>query len=211
MVQKCPGQDGRNWSPEDVSEKKCPQCDYEIEFFNFDLIRSCPNCGHRVINPNFNLKCAEWCPAAELCVGENSSLYREVQTIREQMAKKIETLYKDSDRLEHIKKVTEHASEISQQKQLPPLTAIISAQLHELGAEDCNLNKLNLTDLPADREYKKGPDIARALIESLDIPTNFREEIINNIIALDKKELPNKSFAVLQEAHNRARTKKTLS
>ena len=67
---KCPGQDSRNWTPEDVFDVKCSSCGGDVEFFKTDVSRRCPECGHRVINPDLDLACAEWCPHAELCLGQ---------------------------------------------------------------------------------------------------------------------------------------------
>ena len=33
---KCPGQDSRYWSGEDVFETKCPHCGHSVEFFKDD-------------------------------------------------------------------------------------------------------------------------------------------------------------------------------
>ncbi len=207
MIQKCPGQDGRNWSPEDVSEKECPVCEYNIEFFKFDLMRSCPNCGEDVINPSFNLECAEWCEHAAMCIGQGSTLYKEVQTIRDRMGEKIEEIYRNQpDKVAHIKEVVKMADRIGSREQYSPLNIILSAMLHELGSRSCQPEELNYREILAEQEYNPEDiehcwQIAAALLQDLDLPERYQEEIINNIRALGVKELPNPSFLVLQDAH----------
>ena len=65
---KCPGQDNRNWKPEDVFEVPCPACGASIEFFKIDTSRRCHRCGYRFKNPRLDLGCAQWCPAARECL-----------------------------------------------------------------------------------------------------------------------------------------------
>ncbi len=64
---KCPGQDSRNWRPEDIAEAPCPVCGEEIEFFKIDRALPCPNCGTFVLNPQLDPDCREWCAYAEAC------------------------------------------------------------------------------------------------------------------------------------------------
>ncbi len=66
---KCPGQDMRYWTADDVSEEKCPQCGEMIEFFKTDIRLRCRNCKTRVANPQFDMGCAQWCAHAEMCLG----------------------------------------------------------------------------------------------------------------------------------------------
>ena len=66
---KCPGQDMRYWTAEDVNETACPECGEMIEFFKTDIRLRCRNCKTRVANPKFNLGCAQWCAYAEQCLG----------------------------------------------------------------------------------------------------------------------------------------------
>ncbi len=66
---KCPGQDMRYWTAEDVHEEKCPGCGEAIEFFKTDIRLRCRNCKTRVANPRFDMGCAQWCAHAEMCLG----------------------------------------------------------------------------------------------------------------------------------------------
>ena len=66
---KCPGQDTRNWRPEDIFDWPCPACGKPIEFFKDDTARRCGQCGHRFANPKMDFGCASYCPHAEQCLG----------------------------------------------------------------------------------------------------------------------------------------------
>ncbi len=70
---KCPGQDTRFWSPDDICEFPCKSCGAVVEFFKDDVTRHCPGCGRRIVNPRVQLGCAEWCEHAEECLGTTSS------------------------------------------------------------------------------------------------------------------------------------------
>jgi hypothetical protein len=67
---KCPGQSGSSWKPEDVFEMECSECGSPVEFFKDDVWRECSQCHHAVKNPRVNLGCAQWCVAAEQCLGD---------------------------------------------------------------------------------------------------------------------------------------------
>jgi len=66
---KCPGQDMRYWTADDVHEEKCPRCGELIEFFKTDIRLRCRKCKTKVANPRFNMGCAHWCAYAEQCLG----------------------------------------------------------------------------------------------------------------------------------------------
>lgn len=70
---KCPGQEKRYWTADDVYEVSCPSCNAEVEFFKTDLTRRCPNCGRKFRNPHLNLECAEWCAYGRYCLGALAS------------------------------------------------------------------------------------------------------------------------------------------
>ena len=69
---RCPGQDKRTWGPEAIFETECRECGAMVEFFKDEPKRKCPECGTRVFNPEMDLGCAEWCPAAEECLKGNA-------------------------------------------------------------------------------------------------------------------------------------------
>lgn len=66
-MSKCPGQDTRYWTPDDVFDVPCPACRHPVEFFKNDAVRKCEKCGHRFPNPRLDLGCAAWCAYASQC------------------------------------------------------------------------------------------------------------------------------------------------
>jgi endogenous inhibitor of DNA gyrase (YacG/DUF329 family) len=66
---RCPGQDSRYWTPEDIFEVPCPGCGHQIEFFKDDPALACRRCGHEVANPRIDPGCANWCDLAPECLG----------------------------------------------------------------------------------------------------------------------------------------------
>lgn len=64
-----------------VDELECPECGYKVEFFPTDSSRDCPECGTRIKKSRDRLRddlaCADWCPAAEECLGPDFSRVKE--------------------------------------------------------------------------------------------------------------------------------------
>ncbi len=133
---KCPGQDTRYWTAEDIHEQPCPHCGEMIEFWKTDIRVRCPNCKQKAVNPRFNLGCAEWCAYAEQCLGAvargqvprslrhvlDSELSRlahglplQIKAIKEQMAR------------------AEEKCRAAQSDPLPVLGAIVIRELQKLG------------------------------------------------------------------------------
>jgi len=90
MLPGCPGQDRRHWGPDDVFEIPCPGCGYSVEFFKIDISRRCPACGRQMLNPRFDLGCAQWCAYAEQCLGELATTYqRQPETVRYRLEREL--------------------------------------------------------------------------------------------------------------------------
>ena len=68
---RCPGQDQRYWTPDDIFDVCCPYCDYEIEFWKDEPYRLCRSCQKEVRNPRIDLGCAKWCKFADQCLGRS--------------------------------------------------------------------------------------------------------------------------------------------
>ncbi len=83
LSSKCPGQDTRYWSPEDIREEECPHCGGTMEFWKTDVKLRCQHCGNKVTNPNFDLGCAQWCSFAEYCLGDVAKGYRQPETVKD--------------------------------------------------------------------------------------------------------------------------------
>jgi hypothetical protein len=65
---RCPGQDMRNWKPEDIFTVACPHCHAEIEFWKDEPVRVCAACRKEVRNPKVDQGCAEWCKHGPECL-----------------------------------------------------------------------------------------------------------------------------------------------
>lgn len=103
---KCPGQDTRNWGPEDIYDLECPSCHKPVEFFKTDVIRECPNCKEPVVNEKMDISCAEWCPAAPTCIGLEYPLKKyENEDKRKEDLKKLLTIVSDEKLKDLIKKL----------------------------------------------------------------------------------------------------------
>jgi len=70
MISKCPGQDSRNITSQQI---KCPKCGYEVEIFSDEAKAVCPHCKNWVFTAK-RPSCADWCKAAGECLGLNKML-----------------------------------------------------------------------------------------------------------------------------------------
>ncbi len=68
---RCPGQDMRYWTPDDILYVACPYCDRESEFWKDEPFRLCRSCQKEVRNPRIDLGCAKWCKFADQCLGKS--------------------------------------------------------------------------------------------------------------------------------------------
>jgi len=66
MIYKCPGQDTRNRSIENVI---CLACGYIAEIFSDEIKVKCPECGNLIRRERLP-SCADYCKAARECIGE---------------------------------------------------------------------------------------------------------------------------------------------
>ncbi len=83
---RCPGQNTQFWGAEDIFEVTCPSCGQAVEFFKDDAKRTCKKCGKRLFNPRMNFGCANWCPMAKECLGQEK--YEGLREIAEAEAKR---------------------------------------------------------------------------------------------------------------------------
>jgi len=77
-MDRCPGQDGRNLSTENI---KCPKCGYEIEIFSDEQKVRCPTCKFTVYKDLKEDSCVFWCQYADKCIG--SEKMKEIHKARE--------------------------------------------------------------------------------------------------------------------------------
>jgi len=84
-INKCPGQDLSQKKIEDVvCNLPCPFCGMEVEFFFDDRARKCPSCRTSVSKSDIQILkdfgCADWCNAAEKCIG--TELYQKLRAAK---------------------------------------------------------------------------------------------------------------------------------
>jgi hypothetical protein len=85
VFKKCPGQDlGQKKIEEVVCNLPCPFCGRDVEFFFDDRARKCSSCGTMVSKSDIQILkdfgCADWCDAAEKCIG--TELYKKLRAAK---------------------------------------------------------------------------------------------------------------------------------
>ncbi|MCK5843524.1 MAG: hypothetical protein KAG97_02380 [Victivallales bacterium] len=132
---RCPGQDQRYWTAEDIFDVRCPSCGNEIEFWKDEPMRFCSSCKKEVRNPRIDLGCAEWCKHAEECLGKAPGAAPASPLIEVLKAK----LADIPDVTPEILNKAEHASLIAEKKELArdeivltKATTLISSVLSDL-------------------------------------------------------------------------------
>ena len=166
------------WKPGDIYEIECPQCNHPVEFFKDDIRRKCKNCGHRFINPKFDLGCAKWCQYAEQCVGLQGK-----EDMKKNLIEKIRDYFKnDRMKIDHSLKVTEFAEKILESEQGNPRVVIGAALLHITGNNDA---EKKYEDMHSAFHTNEVSFIARQILEDLD----WEGEIIEQICTLLQNHL----------------------
>ncbi len=124
---KCPGQDMRYWTADDVHEDNCPECGELIEFFKTDIRLRCPNCKTRVANPRFDMGCAQWCAYAEQCLGPGARGLK-AKSLRSILEEELDRLAKGIPaKADQVKAAIARAEDKCRQEQVDmlPVTASI--------------------------------------------------------------------------------------
>ncbi len=133
---KCPGQDMRYWTADDVYEEECPQCGELIEFFKTDIRLRCRNCKTRVANPRFNMGCAQWCAYAEQCLGPGAKGLKS-KSLRLVLEDELDKLGKGMpDQVRKVKALIDEAEEKCQKEQIDMLPVIASVVIIFLKKSD---------------------------------------------------------------------------
>ncbi len=194
FAQKCPGQDMRYWTAEDVYEEKCPECGESIEFFKTDIRLRCPNCKTRVANPRFDMGCAQWCSYAEQCLGSGA---KGLKTKSIRLALEDELISKANcfpEVVDQVKAVFERAEEICAKEKidLPPIIANVLALI---------LLRLELIDSPVDYLKSTGSNLAMPpmvasetvhlaeMIKENDLTSKAAQTVINLLDEIKAKQL----------------------
>lgn len=201
---RCPGQDPMFWKPGDVFEIPCPKCGFGVEFFKYDVKRRC-RCGHEMVNPKMNFGCAEWCPYGDNCI---ESLPEEVKAktkeeknkrLRERIAQEMAKYFAaDKKRINHALKVARYAEEILKIEGGHPLVVLGAAYLHDIGIKRAE-EKYGSSE--AQYQEQEGPEVAREILNKLNVPRAIIEEICD-IIAHHHhpKSKESLNFQILYEA-----------
>ncbi len=201
---RCPGQDPMFWKPDDVFEIACPKCGYHVEFFKFDAKRKC-RCGHVIVNPKIDFGCAEWCPYGDSCI---EGLPEEVKAktkdeknnrLRERIASEMKKYFgEDTKRVNHAFKVAQYAEEMLKIEGGHPLVVLGAAYLHDIGIRRAEEKKGTASE---EDQEKMGPDIAREILNQL----NVQWTIVNEICDIighhhHPRERETRKFQILYEA-----------
>jgi HD superfamily phosphohydrolase YqeK len=179
---KCPGQDSRYWSGEDVFEADCPKCGHSVEFFKDDSQQKCRKCGHRMLNPKMDFGCASYCPHAEQCLGSMPPelLATQGDLFKDRVAIAMRKYFgDDARRIQHALDVTEHAEVIGKAQEDGDMMVIMaSALLHDIGIKNAEL-KYNSSS--ARYQHTEGPPVAREILENLKAKPELIDEVCDII------------------------------
>jgi len=106
MAPKCPGQDQRYWTPDDIFDVGCPYCGRAIEFWKDEPFRLCRDCGREVRNPRLDLTCADWCASADECLGRRLERGAVASPVVERLMALLEQRFADApERLRRAREV----------------------------------------------------------------------------------------------------------
>ncbi len=182
-MRKCPGQDTRYWTPDDVSEVVCAACGHVLEFFKTEGSRKCPECGERVVNPAVSLGCAQWCAHAKECLGfEPDSVTAASESAeggRESVEQRLtvairEQFGQDQRRINHALAVLEQARQIMTTEGGEPRVVIAAALLHDIGIKAAERKHGSSA---FHHQEAEGPPIARRILEDIGLDEQTSEHV----------------------------------
>ena len=211
---KCPGQDRRNWKPEDIFDHNCPHCQTAMEFWKTDARMKCPGCGEHIMNPRFNLGCALWCAYAEQCVGDISQIFAErPEALRDRLELEVRRYFiGESERLKFTLEGGTIASRLLEvEKDVEPPVIIGAVLLHDAGYAHCKDEHQEEKELQSCIR-EKSVELAVKIMKELKMPRpvqdKVKELILNNgeaestdtngSLFLDIKELTTGKLTALQ-------------
>ncbi len=178
---RCPGQDMRYWTADDIFDVRCPYCDNEIEFWKDEPIRMCRECGMEVRNPRINLGCAKWCKSAAECLGRQAEDHGVAAPVIESLRAGLDALSRGAHRA-----CVEHAEDVH---------ALADTLLAAEGGDPCLVKVAAL--LAGAREYRDNagatflrPDQLDTLFERAHLETARRHGVEAILAALDADTPP---------------------
>ena len=178
-MSKCPGQDTRFWTPEDVTETACGRCGTAVEFFKTDGVRRCPHCGARIVNPKVAMGCAQWCAHAQECLGFDPKsvgiAQAEGNSIADRLIDRMKAEFGDDQkRIAHALRVLERSEQLLGEDGGQPNVVVAAALLHDIGIHAAERKHGS----PAAKYQEiEGPAIARRILEEV----GFGEDDIEHV------------------------------
>ena len=170
---RCPGQDTRYWTPDDIFEIPCPHCGDEMEFFKDDPALTCRSCQREVRNPRIDLGCAKWCEFAGECLEQLPGDPEGLAPLCERLIEKMKSVFGDDQRrIDHALAVLRHADTIMESEKTDPekdISALVvraAAILHDIGILEAE-RKHGSSSGPL--QELEGPPIARRILEDLGV------------------------------------------
>jgi putative nucleotidyltransferase with HDIG domain len=184
-MNRCPGQDCRYWTPDDIFDVPCPQCGVQIEFWKTDRRRRCYECGAEVPNPKLDLGCAEWCRYAQGCIAMS---LRSGGRISSQLIHEMVRVFgADQGRIRHALQVLTWAEELLDAEGGDPLVVRAAAILHDIGAPQAQRKHGSAA---ARLRRLEGPGVAREVLEKLHVDPPRIEHICRIVASLHSTAAP---------------------
>jgi hypothetical protein len=181
---KCPGQDMSNWKFDDIFEVECACCGAALEFFKDETRRRCKSCGAMIMNPRIEQGCAQWCAAAEQCMGKKkrnvqSGEAKSAASVRGKMIAAMKQVFgADTRRIAHALKVLEYAEEIMRGQGVDEAVVVAAAALHDIGIHEAE--KKHGSSAGKYQEIE-GPPIACGILSETSAETGLADEQIEHI------------------------------
>jgi hypothetical protein len=173
----CPGQDTRNWKPNDIFTVPCPHCGAAVEFFKDDVSRTC-GCGRQIENPRIEAGCARWCGHSLECLGgaPGAADGAAKPLLRDRLAAAMMTQFgDDTKRIDHALAVLAHAERIHAAEGGDARVVVAAALLHDIGIQEGE--RIYGSNAPRYQEML-GPPIARRIMEDLSMDEATIEHVI---------------------------------
>lgn len=165
---RCPGQDKRYWTADDVFEMRCPYCAHEMEFFKDEPVLPCRSCRRDVRNPRVDLSCAKWCKFAAQCLGQMPEAPEATGSLCERIIERMRGVFGDDERrIDHALKVLQYAESILEsERDASGLVVRAAAILHDIGIHEAERKHGSSGGKYQELE---GPPIARDILEGLNV------------------------------------------
>jgi len=172
---RCPGQDTRNWSPDDLSNLACPGCGASIEFWKDDYCRVCRQCGKKVRNPKFDPGCAKWCESAAECLGAEAAVVAAALSLRDRLITEMKTVLGDDQRrIKHALDVLGYAEQIQDDEGGDPLVVKAAAILHDIGIHEAERKHGSSSGRYQEIE---GPPIAQSILDRFGVKPDVADHV----------------------------------